>query len=134
MWRCGLIVAMTAFLTGAGAEGMDGHRDEPMAMRLSEVIGIEVLTPEGRRLGTITDLLFEGTTGSVREIAVGAARYPISALLSGTTPRQVVVESASTSSGGATVPSTAKLSRASRIGSPEVVTVDLLRGRVRPTQ
>ena len=136
MWRCGLMLAMAAFLTGAGAEGTYG--DDPTVLRLSEVIGIEVLTPEGRRLGTITDLLFERTSGSVEEVAVGAARYPISALLSGARPGQVVLESSWTSSAGgsALLPLSAgkDLVRASRVASPEAVTVDLLQGRVRPAQ
>ena len=135
MWRRCLMLAMAAFLTGAGAEGTYG--DDPTVLRLSEVIGIEVLTPEGRRLGTITDLLFERTSGSVEEVAVGAARYPISALLSGARPGQVVLELPWSSSAGASaLPRSAgkDLVRASRVASPEAVTVDLLQGRVRPAQ
>jgi sporulation protein YlmC with PRC-barrel domain len=135
MWRCGLMLAMAAFLTGAGAEGTYG--DDPTVLRLSEVIGIEVLTPEGRRLGTITDLLVERTSGSVEEVAVGAARYPISALLSGARPGQVVLELPWSSSAGGSAQSHSAgkdLVRASRVASPEAVTVDLLQGRVRPAQ
>src|SRR5262245_3575382 len=130
------MLAMAAFLTEAGAEGRCGHLDDPTLLCLSEVIGAEVLTPEGRRLGTITDLLFERTTGSVEEVAVGAARYPISALLSGARPGQVVLEPPGTSSAGGTAPqplaARKDLVRASHVVSPGAVTVDVLQGRVRP--
>jgi sporulation protein YlmC with PRC-barrel domain len=136
MWRCGFMLAMAGFLTGAAAEGTYG--DDPTVLRMSEVVGIEVLTPEGRRLGTITDLLIERTSGSVEEVAVGAARYPIGALVSGARPGQVVLEPPGASSAGGTAllpPSAGKdLVRASRVASPEVLTVDLLQGRVRPVQ
>ena len=120
-----LLLGTLAFLANAGAQVMDQSLPEPGAMRLSEIIGMEVLTPEGRRLGTITDLYFDGRNGRVEEIAVGATRYPVGALLSGDAPRQVLLV--------ASQPAAEKtLSRASREApSPEGVTVDLLQGRLR---
>jgi sporulation protein YlmC with PRC-barrel domain len=103
-------------------------------MRLSEIIGMEVLTPEGRRLGTITDLYFDSANGSVEEIAVGAARYPVRALLSGDAPGQVLVVPTAAAAAGGTAQLTGKetLSRASReAGPPDAVVVDLLQGRLR---
>ena len=60
MWRSVLLAGTLAFLANAGAQDA-GHRAAwPAAMRLNEIIGIvEVLTPEGRSLGPITDLYFD---------------------------------------------------------------------------
>jgi sporulation protein YlmC with PRC-barrel domain len=119
--------------------GLYGHLYEPGALRMSEIIGMEVVTPEGQRLGRITDLYFDRANGGVEEVAVGGARYPVSALLSGEEPGQVILEPPLASSAGATalLPLSAGkgLSRASReLGSPDAIIVDLLQGRVRPAQ
>jgi sporulation protein YlmC with PRC-barrel domain len=139
MRRSAQLFASFVFVANAGAEGLYGHLYEPGPLRLNEIIGMEVLTPEGRRLGRVTDLLFDRATGEVREVAVGGARYPVSALLSGDEPGQVLLEPPLASSAGATalLPLSAGkgLSRASReLGSPDAIIVDLLQGRVRPGQ
>jgi sporulation protein YlmC with PRC-barrel domain len=136
MWRSALLLGTLAFLANAGAQDVDRSVSWPRAMRLSEIIGMEVLTPEGRRLGTITDLYFDGANGSVEEIAVGAARYPVSALLSGDAPGQVlIVPTAAATAGGTALRAPTRketLSRASReAGPPDAVIVDLLQGRLR---
>jgi len=71
-------------------------------------------------------------------VAVGAARYPVSAMVSGDAPRQIVLEPqlASFASAGASalapLSDARSLSLASReLGSPDRVFVDLLQGRVR---
>jgi sporulation protein YlmC with PRC-barrel domain len=132
-------LASLAFLANAGAEGLYGHLYEPATLHLNEIIGMEVVTPEGRRLGRITELYFDRASGEVHEVALGATRYPISGLVSGDEPGQVVFEPPFTASAGATafLPlSTGKrLSRASReLGPPEAVVVDLLQARVRHAQ
>lgn len=139
MRRTAFLLATLAFLADAGAEGTYGHLYEPGALHLSEIIGMEVLTPDGRRLGTITDLYFDGASGAVEEVAIGAARYPIGALFSADEPGQVLLEPPRSSSAGGTalLPLAApkRLSQASReLGSPEAVIIDLLQGRVRPAQ
>jgi sporulation protein YlmC with PRC-barrel domain len=142
MRRCAPLfasLASLAFLANAGAEGLYGHLHEPASLHLSEIIGMEMVTPEGRRLGRITDLYFDRASGEVHEVAVGAARYPVSALVSGDEPRQVVFEPPFAASAGASafLPLSAgkSLTRASReLGPPEAVVVDLLQGRVRPAQ
>jgi len=136
MWRSTLLLGTLAFIANAGAQNPDRAVSWPGAMRLSEIIGMEVLTPEGRRLGTITDLYFDSANGSVEEIAVGAARYPVRALLSGDAPGQVLVVPTAAAAAGATAQRalTGKetLSRASReAGPPDAVVVDLLQGRLR---
>src|SRR5262245_55258142 len=100
MWRSALLLGTLAFVANASAQDVD--RPWPGAMRLSEIIGMEVLTPEGQRLGTITDLYFDSVSGSIEEIAVGAARYPVSALLSGDAPGQVLVVPTATAAVGGT--------------------------------
>jgi sporulation protein YlmC with PRC-barrel domain len=130
-------VASFVFLANAGAEGFYGHLYEPWTLRLSEIIGMEVVTPEGQRLGRVTDLLFDRGTGEVREVAAGSARYPVSGLVSGDEPRQVVFDPPFASSAGGTallqLSAEKRLSRASReLGSPEEIIVDLKEGRVRP--
>ena len=133
MWRSTLLLGTLAFIANAGTQNADRAVSWPGAMRLSEIIGMEVLTPEGRRLGTITDLYFDRANGSVEEIAVGAARYPVRALLSGDAPGQVLV--VPTAAGGTAqraLTGKETLSRASReAGPPDAVVVDLLQGRLR---
>jgi sporulation protein YlmC with PRC-barrel domain len=136
MWRSVLLAGTLAFLANAGAQDA-GHRAAwPAAMRLNEIIGIvEVLTPEGRSLGPITDLYFDPANGTIQEIAVGANRFPVSALLSGDAPGQVlIVPTAAAAAGGTALRArTGKeaLSPASREGGPDSVIVDLLQGRLR---
>jgi sporulation protein YlmC with PRC-barrel domain len=125
MLRSAVLLGALWFVANATAQEAGRLVSGPGAMRLSEIIGMEVLTPEGRRLGTITDLYFDRANCSVEEVAVGAARYPVSSLLSGDAPGQVLV-----------VPTTPigkeTLSRASReAGSADAVIVDLLQGRLR---
>jgi sporulation protein YlmC with PRC-barrel domain len=138
---CVLLTAL-AFIADSRAQSLYGHLYEPGVLPLNEIIGMEVVTAEGRRLGRVTDLLFEPVTGEVRALAVGAASYPVSALLSGDEPRQVLVEPPLASSAGATALlslSAGKFSenflRASRdLGSPYEIIVDLKEGRIRPRQ
>jgi sporulation protein YlmC with PRC-barrel domain len=137
--RCTAIVIAAAFMLEANAQGLHAHLYHPGVVRLSEVLGIEVLTPEGRPLGRITELYFDRASGRVEEVAVGAARYPVGALVSAEAPGQVVLETTSpgfaAAGASALVPISAgnSLSAASReLGSPEAVLVDLLQGRVRP--
>jgi len=144
MRRSAALLAAFAFLTDASAQGFYGHLYEPVALPLDEIIGMEVLTPEGRPLGRITDLIVERATGIVEEVAVGAARYPVHTLISGDAPgRLVVLELPQAASAGATalLPISAgshggqAYSRASReLGAREGTAVDLREGRVRPVQ
>jgi sporulation protein YlmC with PRC-barrel domain len=144
MWRSAMLLAALGFLADAGAQGLYGHLYEPGELRLNQIIGMEVVTTEGRRLGRITDLTFDRATGGIEEVAVGAARYPLSALISSMEPgRVVLLELPLQSSAGATslLPLSTgeklseKFSRASRdLGSPEQIIVDLKQGRVRPRQ
>src|SRR5262247_3110263 len=126
---------------GAGAQLLYSDLYEPGALRLSEVIGMEVVTAQGRSLGRISDLVFDTATGVIEEVAVGGKRYPLSALLSSTEPRHIVIDSSEQSSGGATGPQTLAFrqpaetaSYASNLGLPEDVIVDLKEGRLRPRE
>src|SRR5262245_12396376 len=138
MRRSALFVAAVAFVANANAQGLYGEIFEPLVLRLSGIIGIEVLTPEGISLGRITDVYFDRASGGVEEVAVGAARYLVSAMVSGDAPRQIVLDPqpASFASAGASalapLSDARSLSLASReLGSPDRVFVDLLQGRVR---
>jgi sporulation protein YlmC with PRC-barrel domain len=145
MWRCALFFAAAAFLADATAQDQYRHLYEPGELRLDEIIGMEVVTAEGRRLGRITDVTFDRATGSIEDVAVGAARYPLSALISDDKPGRVVVrelplvmqELSSESSAGASallpISTGRKSPRASReLGAPEEIRVDLREGRIRP--
>src|ERR1051325_10099197 len=102
MWCSALLFGALLFIAQARAQGLYGDLHEPDSLPLSEIIGMEVVTTQGRRLGRISDLVFDSATGAIEEIAVGAARYPLSALLSGDEPRRVVVDLPLHSSAGAT--------------------------------
>ena len=144
--RCSvLLLAALAVIAQAPAQGLYSDLYEPGALHLSEIIGMEVVTAQGRRLGRISDLVFDSATGAIKEVAVGAARYPLSALLSGNEPRLVVIDPPLQSSAGATgllaltrrppaEASSAASSYASELGPPEEVIVDLKEGRLRPRQ
>jgi len=144
MRRSAILVAALAFLSDAGAQGFYGHLYEPGALPLKEVIGMDVVTPAGHRLGKITDLVLDPASGSVEEIAVGSARYPLSTLVSGDAPGGLVVlepPGEASAGAGALLPLAAGKSlsagrsyfRASRdLGLSEETTVDLRAGRVQP--
>jgi len=142
MRRCALLFVALAVITQARAQGLYGDLYEPGALPLSEIIGTEVVTTQGGRLGRISDLVFDSATGAIEEVAVGAARYPLSALLSGNEPRRVVIDPPPQSSAGATglIPLLTRRqpakppSYASDLGPPEEVIVDLKEGRLRPRQ
>jgi sporulation protein YlmC with PRC-barrel domain len=139
MRRIAALLAALAFLSEAGAEGgLYDHLFDPGALRLDEVIGMEVVTPEGSSLGKIRDLLVDRQSGEVLGIALDRGSHPVSALVSGAQPGQVVVELPFGSSGGASAlqPATAKpLSPATReLGSPDELVLDLREGRLRPRQ
>jgi len=146
MRRGALLFAALAVITQARAQGLYSDLYEPGALPLSEIIGTEVVTTQGSLLGRISDLVFDSATGVIEEVAVGAARYPLSALLSGNEPRRVVIDPAPQSSAGGTslIPlltrrqpaeaSSEASSYASDLGPPEEVIVDLKEGRLRPRQ
>jgi len=141
MRRSIFLFAALAIVTQARAQGFYSDFYEPGAVPLSEIIGIEVFTTQGGPLGRISDLVIDAATGAIEEITVGAARYPLSALLSGNEARRVVVDPLPQSSAGGTGllaltrrPSTAASSYASDLGPPEEVLVDLKEGRLRPRQ
>jgi sporulation protein YlmC with PRC-barrel domain len=126
MWRFALvIVALAAFAEAQAQDDM---------LRVDEVIGMEVVTPEGRPLGRITDLLAERDTGKVERVAVGSTSYPVSALLSADRPGQVVLELPFGSSGGASAflqPAGTRLAPVTReFGPAEALSIDLRDGRV----
>jgi sporulation protein YlmC with PRC-barrel domain len=141
MRRSALLLAALAVVTQARAQGLYSDLYEPGALPLSEIIGIEVITPQGSRLGRISDLVFDSATGAIQEVAIGAARYPLSALLSSNEPRRVVIDPPPQSSAGATgllgltrsQPAEAS-SHASDLGLPEEIIVDLKEGRLLPRQ
>jgi sporulation protein YlmC with PRC-barrel domain len=137
--RCSaLLLGALVVITQARAQGLYSHLYEPGALRLSEIIGMEVVTPQGSRLGRISDLVFDSASGAIKEIAVGAASYPLNALLSGNEPRHVVIDPPPQSSAGATglLPLLGRPQRAeaasyaSDLGPPEAVVVDLKEGRL----
>lgn len=138
MRRLALLIAVLALSKGSGAQGLYGYLHEPDALLLEEVIGTEVVTPEGRSLGRITDLLFDRATGRVEEVAVDSARYPLRALVSADRPGQVVLEALAgeaSAGAGALRPISAggeeRFARASReLGSSERIIIDLREGRV----
>jgi sporulation protein YlmC with PRC-barrel domain len=142
MRRSALLFVALAVVTQARAQGLYGDLYEPGALPLSEIIGTEVVTTQGGRLGRISDLVFDSATGAIEEVAVGAARYPLSALLSGNEPRRVVIDPPLQSSAGGTglLPLLTRRSPAegpsyaSDLGPPEEVFVDLKEGRLRPRQ
>lgn len=143
MRRSIFLFAALAVVTQARAQGFYSDLYEPGALPLSEIIGIEVFTTQGGPLGRISDLVIDSATGAIEEIAVGAARYPLSALLSGNEARRVVVNPLPQSSAGGTglltltgrPPAAASSSSyASDLGPPEEVIVDLKEGRLRPRQ
>ena len=142
MRRSALLFAALAVITQARAQGLYSDLYEPGALPLSEIIGTEVVTTQGSLLGRISDLVFDSATGVIEEVAVGAARYPLSALLSGNEPRRVVIDPLPQSSAGATglIPRLTRRqpaeasSYASDLGPPEEVIVDLKEGRLRPRQ
>ena len=141
MRRSALLLAALAVITQARAQGLYSDLYEPGALPLSEIIGMEVVTPQGSRLGRISDLVFDSATGAIQEVAIGAARYPLSALLSSNEPRRVVIDPPPQSSAGATgllaltrsQPAEAS-SHASDLGLPEEIIVDLKEGRLLPRQ
>jgi sporulation protein YlmC with PRC-barrel domain len=130
-----LIAAL--FLSGpARAGSLYDHLYEPGALRLDEVIGMEVVTPDGRSVGTIQDVLFDRTTGAVQAIALDrdAATYPISALVSADAPGKVHVEpifDSSSGGGSALAPSRTRSVSGARGQS---LVIDLRDGRVRPAR
>jgi sporulation protein YlmC with PRC-barrel domain len=137
MRRNAMLLAALAFLGDASAQGQYGHLYEPGELRLDQIIGMEVVTTEGRRLGRITELIFDHATGGIEEVALGAARYPVGSLVSGTEPGRVLLEPPLESAAGASalVPLSAgkKASGTSReLGAPSEIIVDLLEGRIRP--
>jgi sporulation protein YlmC with PRC-barrel domain len=139
MRRIAALLAALAFVSEARAEGgLYDYLFEPGALRLNEVIGMEVVTPEGKSLGKISDLLFDRRTDKVERVDLENGSYPVKALVSGDKPGQVVVEVPFRSSGGASalLPATAKpLSPATReLGSPDELVLDLREGRIRPAR
>ncbi len=117
------------------------YRD-PGHLRLIEIIGMRVLSPNGEALGVIGDLIVDPRTRRIEYIAVEPpygrgimSRYPVDALVAGG-PGEVVVDvSLSSSSAGASAlagalqPSGLSFATAER-GEGEPV-VDLLDGKLR---
>ena len=138
MRRTATLLAALVLIADARAQGMYGRFLEAGTRGRRDVIGMEVLTPEGRSLGRISDVLVERETGRVEEIAVGSASYPVSALLSGDRPGEVVVrEMPFSSSAGASalLPGpTRALLRASRDYGGGDAVIDLRDGRLRHRQ
>jgi sporulation protein YlmC with PRC-barrel domain len=135
--RClaGLLAAIA--LNGAvHAGGFYDHLYEPGTLRLDEVIGMEVLTPDGRSVGTIRDVLFERTTGAVQSIALDrdGGTYPIRALVSADAPRKVIAEPTfdSSGAGGTALLPSATPGLSSALG--QEVLIDLRDGRVLPAR
>jgi sporulation protein YlmC with PRC-barrel domain len=136
MRRSAMLVASLAFVAQARAEGFYAHLFEPGTLRVDEVIGMEVITPEGKTLGRIHDVLFDQASGSIDSIALDGAgeRYPVSSLISSDTPGKIIVEPPLdlSSAGG-----TALLAAPARLlsgASGKALLIDLRDGRVRPTQ
>jgi sporulation protein YlmC with PRC-barrel domain len=130
-----LLVAALAFVGQARAEGFYAHLFEPGTLRVDEVIGMEVITREGKTLGRIHDVLFDRASGSIDSIALDGAgqRYSVSSLLSSDLPGKVIVEppvdfASAGASGLLSAPSAQSLSSA----RGEALLIDLRDGRVRP--
>lgn len=105
MRRSTALLAMLAVCALARAdEGFYAHLYEPDSLALSEIIGMELRSPEGRSLGKIQALLYDRKTRKVEEIAVEGATYPVTALAASDTPGVVVLELPTGASAGASAP------------------------------
>lgn len=133
MRRAATVLAVLAFSAQARAEGFYAHLFEPERLALDKVIGMEVVGADGRRLGRIEDVLYDGSTGAVESIALDGAgeRYPVSALVSADAPGTVLVEPAlDSSSAGASALLVAPL-RTLSSARGKALLIDLRTGRVR---
>ena len=141
MARAVALVAMLAVLMQARADGrLYEPLLDPASVPLSDVLGMTVRTPDGRRLGTIRDLLFDRATGKVEQVMLEYTSYPIDALVASERPREIILDL--TFAGLASVGATAlvaqaqqPLSRASREGGGSAgLVVDLRDGRLKSAQ
>ena len=141
MARAVALVAMLAVLMQARADGrLYEHLLDPASLPLSEVLGMTVRTPDGRRLGTIRDLLFDRASGKVEQVMLEYTSYPVDALVASDRPREVILDLsfAGLASVGATAlvaQAQRPLSRASRErGGSAGLVVDLRDGRLKSAQ
>ena len=134
-WTASLVAAL-AFASSAYAEGFFAHLFEPETLALDEVIGMEVVSTQGKSLGRIRDVLYDRSTGAIEVIALDGAgeRYPMNAFVSADSPGKVLIEPPpDMSSAGATTLLVAPLpALSSARGEP--VLIDLRAGRLRPQQ
>jgi sporulation protein YlmC with PRC-barrel domain len=136
MRRAAMLLAALALVAQAHAEGFYAHLFEPDSLRLDEVIGMEVVTADGRSLGRIHDVLYDRSTGAIESIALDGAgeRYPVSALVSADATGQVLMEAPldSSSAGGTALLAVPLRTLSSARG--EALLIDLRAARVRPQQ
>lgn len=135
--RClAALLAAIALSGAARAGGLYDHLYEPGALRLDEVIGMEVLTPDGRSVGRIQDVLFDRASGVVQSIALDrdGAIYPISALVSADASGQVIAEPTLDSSSAGASALIAAPTRALSSARGQALLIDLRDGRVRPAR
>jgi sporulation protein YlmC with PRC-barrel domain len=86
-------------------------------MRLSEIIGREVRSPDGRALGPILDVLVDERTGKVEHVLLEGGRpYPVDALKAGP-GGEVLLEppAGDAAAGGSAAPAALGLVRASEL-------------------
>jgi hypothetical protein len=94
MRRTAFFIAAAVFLAEAGADNLFRDLHEPHDLAVDSVIGMEVVTPDGERLGKIEAILFDRETGKVEAIALDrdGVTYPAASLLSADTPGRVIAE------------------------------------------
>jgi hypothetical protein len=131
MRRFATLVAAAAFLPGAAAEGLFDHLYEPGTLRVEDVVGMEVVAPDGAPAGIIQELLFDLASGRIESIALDhGATYPVGALVSSSTAGRVIAEPVlEPASAGASALRPAQVRSPSRAREG---LIDLREGRLRP--
>ena len=134
-WTASLVAAF-AFLPAVYAEGFYAHLFEPETLRLDDVIGMEVVSTEGKSLGRIGDVLYDRSTGVIDSIALDGPgeRYPVSAFVSADSPGKVLVDPPPESSSAGPSTLLAAPLRALSSAKGEPLLIDLRAGRLRPQQ
>jgi hypothetical protein len=136
MRQAAIFVAALAFVAQARAEGFYGHLFDPQSLPLDEVIGMEVVTADGKSLGRIHDVLFDPATGAIASIALDGAgeRYAVDALVAADVPGKVFIEPPLEPSSAGASALLGKPSAPLSSARGEALVIDLRDGRVRPAR
>ena len=140
MGRTAVLFAMLAFAEARAEEAFFGHLYDPSSIPVSEVLGMEVRSPDGRSLGRVRDLLYHPGTGEVEQVLLEHSSYPVSALVASEQPDELIIEppfaglasaGASALAGDKQSQAQAPLARASRrVAPPQEPVIDLRDGRL----